>query len=107
MTEQPTSPEPTTTDEATEAPATTDAPTAQRPGQSWSDRMAAEEPTAREQWTPGDVYEPHDGETSDANLFYTDLMSGPQPEFDPTLTPLHTEQAPAQAPEQAEQGTIE
>jgi hypothetical protein len=39
--------------------------------------MMQEEPTAREQWPAGQAFEPHDGETTDANYLYADLLAGP------------------------------
>jgi hypothetical protein len=48
-----------------------------RPGEAWLDKMIADEPDARGQFKPGDVFQPHDGETSDLNVHYADLLAGP------------------------------
>jgi hypothetical protein len=49
----------------------------ERPGQAWMDKMAAEEPQAREAMQGITEFEPHDGQTSDLNLHYADLLAGP------------------------------
>jgi hypothetical protein len=59
-------------------------PSTRDPGQEWLDRMIEEEPAARERFSPGDVFEPHDGHTSDLNLHYADLVAEPNPALDPT-----------------------
>lgn len=46
-----------------------------RPGEVWLERMIREEPAAREKWPAGAIY--GEGPETDANLFYTDLLAGP------------------------------
>lgn len=47
-------------------------------GFDWLDKMQAQEPAARLQWLPGDVMPEWDLATSDANLFYADLLADPE-----------------------------
>ena len=77
--------------EQTPDQAATQAP--KRPGEAWMKKMRTEEPQAREQWPAGTVYEPHVGRISDANLHYTDLLSGPDEDHpDPAATPPRSTQ---------------
>lgn len=46
-----------------------------RPGQEWTERMLREEPLARKRWPAGESF--GDGPETDANLFYADLLAGP------------------------------
>ncbi len=49
----------------------------------WLDRIAAESATAEAQYPEGgDSFQPHQGDETDANLFYADLLGGPDPDYD-------------------------
>lgn len=49
----------------------------------WLDRMIEQEPQARQQIEAGDQFEPHEGQESDLNLLYTDLLAEPDTSADP------------------------
>ena len=69
----------------------------EKPGQSWTEKMAAQEPAARELWPAGATFDPHNGVDSDANLHYADLLAEPDVSHDPMAgwTPPATEDAAA------------
>lgn len=54
----------------------------------WLDKMMNQEPMARLQWRPGDVMPEWDPESSDANLFYADLLADPDG-LVPVIPPTH------------------